>query len=335
VYFRYLLVKFVKDFVLVLLAVSVFYTVVDFMFNLKKIPSSSNLQVLYIFYVWMYALFVLYPLAFIFSFLLTLNNMIKFNELVSFYSLGFTPRKLIKPPLIFAVFFTGVMFLLNTTKLAYSSEYANALKSQSSLKTKNIFLKHNDYIIYIKELNPFLKTAKDINVFKINLSKISKVYMAKKAEFKDNRWCMKAQILDLKYKKWNKSERSVCILENFKPKILSNLKNLNSISFYDAYLVIKYFNDIDKNRILAIVFYKIFTPLAMIAALVYLFFTSPVHIRVSNVRAFMLKGIALGVGIWGSELLIFKFAKQGVVPYYSLALPFVVILLLTLRSKNV
>ena len=333
--FFYVLKKYLVNFLVVLISLSFLYSVVDIMFSISKIPNSSNLFILYFYYVFIYALTLLYPLAFIFSFLLTLNQMIKFNELVSFYSLGFRPKEIIKPIILFNIFFMFLMFLLLSSKLAYSNEYAQAIKDAKKLNTENIFLKYNNSLIYIKKLNPVLKKTYNIYVFQLKNKSLKKVIFSKEADFKDNRWFSKsASILTLKHNKWQEKNLSLFFLKNFKPKIISNLQKLRDISFTDAYLTIKYFKNIDKNKILSITFFKVFTPLSIIGIIYIVFYLSPIHIRISNVTIFMLKSITFSIFVWGGMLLIYKFAKQGVLPFYVLSFPFFVILIIDLFIRR-
>jgi len=335
VQFFYVLKKYLVNFLIVLVSLSFLYSVVDIMFSISKIPNSSNLFILYFYYVFIYAITLLYPLAFIFSFLLTLNQMIKFNELVSFYSLGFRPKEIIKPIILFNIFFMFLMFLLLSTKLAYSSEYAQAIKDAKKLTTKNIFLKYNDFIIYIESLNPVLKKAYNVYVFKIKNRDLKEVIFSKEAYFKENNWFSKnALVLTLEPNKWQEKNLSLFFLKNFKPKIISNLQKLRDISFTDAYLTIKYFKNIDKNKIFSITFFEVFTPLSIIGIIYIVFYLSPIHIRISNVTIFMLKSIAFAIFIWGGMLLIYKFAKQGVFPFYVLSFPFFVILIIDLFIRR-
>ena len=330
-YFIYVAKKFLKNFFVVFLAFVILYTLVDVMFNISNLPSSSNLFILYLTYVSIYSMFLLYPLSVIFSFLLTLNNLIKFNELVSFYSLGFSPKKILKPFLFSSFFIVFVMFLLQSGKLAYSREYAIAIKNANKLTTQNLFLKYDNKIVYIKKLNPILKTADDVKVFYLNNFTITKVISAKKAYFKNDVWFSQhAKIIYLSKNNWKSVNQQIFFLKNFKPKILSNLQKLRNISFYDAYLTLRFFKNIDLNKILSIVFFNIFTPIVMILLMIYIFLSAPIHIRLSNVAFFMLKSIAYSVLLWGIMLIIYKFSKQGTLPFWSLIIPFFVMLVLDL-----
>lgn len=110
--------------------------------------------------------------------------------------------------------------------------------------------------------------------------------------------------------------------------VLSNLKKLDSLSIKDALLAIKIFKDIKLNKIIAILLYKIITPLSIILLLIYFMYTSPMHQRISNISIFMIKSIFLVIFIWGINLLIYKFIKNGVLPYFVLSVPLLFVILL-------
>jgi lipopolysaccharide export system permease protein len=252
--------------------------------------------------------------------------MVKFNEIVSFYSLGFSPKKLLKPFMFLGLSFFALFMFLDSGKFAYVNEYANAILNKNNYSSNNLFLKYNDKIIYIKKIRPILKEAENLKVFVLDKNTIKKIIVAKKAKFKDDVWiAKKAEITLLSADKITHEVKDIKILKGFKPKIISNLKNLNSISLYDAYIAIKLFNDVNINTLLSIVFYKIFTALSLIFIIFVLMFKIPLHSRISNVSLFLVKSTFLTILIWGSDLMIYKFAKQGVVSPYLLALPFFVI----------
>jgi len=328
VYFWYVLRKYSVNFFIFFIGLVLLYDIVDIMFNLSKLPSSSNRLILYIFYTSLYASFLLYPLALIFAFLFTLSKMVKFNELVSFYSLGFEKRDILKPFVIFSFFVFLFFSFLQSTKLAYASSYALAIKNEKKISTKDIFLRYKNSVVYIRNLNPILQIAYDMRVFEIKNSKLKRVIFTKEAFFKDEKWhSNNAKILNLSFNRWKEERKKISFLKNFKPKIISNIQELRDISFYDALIVLKYFQNVDTNKIFSLVFFKLFTPLLMIVLMIDIFLNSPIHIRISNLSFFMIKSILFVVFMWGSELLIFKFAKQGVLPFYTLLLPLIVVLI--------
>ncbi len=325
-YVFYIAFKYLKNFVFILLSLSAFYVIIDLIANFQKLPSSSNLVVLYIYYILLYSFDMFYSLALVFAFLLTLYHMIKFNELVSFYSLGFSVKKILKPFLMVGgiVFIFFLMF--EFTKFAYFREYANAILSNKQHVNSDLFVKYKDRVVFMKKLNPLIKTAYDIKVFYLKDFKVYKILVAKEAKFKDDVWeVKKAYISFITPSRVYHYVKDVKILKDFKPKIISNLKQLNSISLYDAILAIKIFKDVNVSILLSIVLFKIFSALNMICLIVIFLILSPIHPRVANVSVFLVKSVLFTILLWGSELMIFKFAKQGVLNPYVLILPFLLV----------
>lgn len=325
-FFNLIVKKYIKNFFLILFSLSLFFIIIDTISNFSKLPNAINLQVLYFYYNFLYSIDMFYPLSLVFAFLLTLLEMIKFNELISFYSFGFSIKKILKPFLITVFFIFFIFMIFDSSKYAYSKEYAKAILNKQKYTTTNLFLKHKNSIIYIKKLNPLLKEAYNMEIFFIKNNNLIKAIFAKKAVFKENKWfCKDAKIIYFYKDKIVKEQKSIYFLENFKPKIVSNLKELNSISFYDAFIAIKVFKDITINNILAILFFKIFTPLSLIGLIVIFLIYAPIHIRVSNLSFFMIKSVFITILLWGVEILMYKFIKQGVILPYLLILPTILV----------
>jgi len=337
-FFNFIAKKYIKNFLLILFSLSLFYIIIDAISNFSKLPSAINLQVLYFYYNFLYSIDMFYPLSLAFAFLLTLLEMIKFNELISFYSFGFSIKKILKPFLIIAFFIFFMFMIFDTSKYAYSGEYAKAILNKQRYTTTNLFLKHQNNIVYIEKLNPLLKEAYNMEIFVIKNNNLVKTIFAKKAVFKENKWvCEDAKIIYFYQDKIVTEQKSISFLKNFKPKIISNLKKLNSISFYDAFIAIKVFKDVNINNILAILFFKIFTPLSLIGLIVIFLIYAPIHIRVFNLSFFMIKSVFITILVWGVEILMYKFIKQGVIPPYLLMVPTILIyayILYLIRRKD-
>jgi len=326
VYFYYILKKYIKNFLLILFSLSFFFVIIDLIANFTKLPESSNLQVLYIYYVVLYSVDVFYPLALVFGFLLTIYYMIKFNELVSFYSLGFVKTKLLKPFLLLAMAVFALFVTLDSGKFAYVREYADSILNKKQYSNSNLFIKYQNKIIYIKKIEPILKEAVNVKVFYFKDQKVTKIIFAPKAVFKNDVWYAKnAKVTLITPKEIRSFHQNVYLLKGFKPKIIANLKTLNSISLYDAYIAIKLFKDVNVNTLLSIVFYKVFTALSLVGVIIILLFKSPMHQRISNVSLFLVQSVFFTILVWGAQLMIYKFAKQGVMPPYVLILPSLII----------
>jgi len=325
-FFSFIIKKYIKNFFLISFSLSLFYIIIDAINNLSKLPEAINLQILYFYYNFLYSIDMFYSLSLVFAFLLTLFEMIKFNELISFYSFGFGIKKILKPFLIVAFFLFFIFIIFNTSKYAYSKEHAKAILNKQKYTTTNLFLKHKNNMIYIEQINPFLQEAYNMEIFVIKNNNLIKTIFAKKAIFKDNRWfCKDAKITYFYKDKIVTEQKSISFLKDFKPKIVSNLKKLNSISFYDAFIAIKVFKDVNLNKILAILFFKIFTPLSLIALIIIFIIYAPIHIRVFNLSFFMIKSLFITILVWGIEILMYKFIKQGVIQPYFLIFPTILV----------
>jgi lipopolysaccharide export system permease protein len=328
--FFYILKKFVKNFFLFLFSLSFLYLLVDLIANFLHLPSSSNLQILYGVYIFAASFENFYFLALVFSFLYTLYFLIKYNYLVSFYSFGFSKAKILKPFLLFSFFIYFIFLILNNTEYVYFKQKAKSIISNHKIKKENLFLKHNNKIVYIKELKPLLRKAIGLKIFVLDKMKVKKVIFIKEAVYKNDIWYGKNVIIEsIKDNEINtKKLSSLKILKNFEPVVLSNLKKLDSLSIRDSFLAIEIFKDIKLNKILAILLYKILAPLSIILLLVYFMYISPMHQRISNISVFMIKSVFLTILVWGIDLLIYKFVKQGVFSPFMLFLPLIFILFL-------
>ncbi|GAX87499.1 lipopolysaccharide export system permease protein [Lebetimonas natsushimae] len=329
-YFVYLLKKYIKNFFIFLFSLSFLYLLIDIIANFSKLPNSSNLQILYSVYVLGYSFENFYPLALIFSFLYSIYYLIKYNYMVSFYSLGFSKRKILFP-FLFLAFIVYLLFLvLDNTNYVYLNQKAKNIISSKKIKKENLFLKHKNNIVYIKELKPLLKKAIGLKIFVLNNMELKKIINIKEAIYQNNVWNgTDVTIITINNDKMNvKKLHNLSVLKNFEPLVLSNLKRLDSLSIKDALLAIKIFKDIKLNKIIAVLLYKILTPLSIILLLIYFMYISPIHQRISNISVFMIKSIFFVIFIWGINLLIYKFVKQGVLSPFVLFLPLLFIVIL-------
>ncbi|MBR8463544.1 LptF/LptG family permease [Campylobacter sp. faydin G-24] len=189
-YARYIGWSYFKAFWVIFGALELFYVGIDLLTNLKDLPSSANIQLLYLGLTALTAVSYVMPISLVFALILTHINMVRSNELVSFYALGISKNSLIKPPFIIALMITLIYIGLNCTPFAYAYDYQkNISKSASfSKSTKDAFLKFDGKFIYIKELNTFEKSATDVRIFDTNATLLHSVITANSAKFKDDMW---------------------------------------------------------------------------------------------------------------------------------------------------
>jgi len=328
--FFYILKKFIKNFLLFLFSLSFLYFLITIIANFSKLPSSSNLQILYSFYQIGVAFENFYALSLLFAFLYTMYQFIKFNTLVSFYSLGFSKIKVMTPFLITSFFVYFLFIGLENTNYAYFNQKAENIISNKKIKKENLFLKYKNSIVFIKQLNPILKKATDVEIFVLEDMKIKKIIKIDEAFYQNGVWNGKRANIEIftPNKLIYKKAKNIKVLKDFEPGVLSNLKKMSSISIKDAFLAIKIFKDIKLNKIISLLMFKIVTPVSLILFLVYLLYTSPVHQRISSISFFLIKSSFFTILLWGANLLLYKFIKKGILNPFMLFLPLVFVIIL-------
>ena len=323
---KYLLAKYVKYFLIILLSLELFFVGIDFLQYFSRLPSSANLQLLYIMYNVFFTLTITLPLSLVFGWIVTLTFLIKDNALVSFYSLGVSKREILLPILLITTFFTLVLIGLQSTPLAYSYEQKDKIIKNKYFidEQKNIFLKYNEYFVYFKKLYPLEKKAEDIHIFKIHNQDVVEIIVGKKAFYQNSKW----YVLDTKIIKkpeninWVDSkldvsyEKFLYTLEGFEPQIISNVyKGKAQYSVIDAIRTILLLDtqESNTNKIKAILYSQIVTPFFVLPLIVIiLIFTSPSS-RFFNSAFFITISIFSTLSVWGIVFLLQKLALGSVV----------------------
>ena len=326
IFIKYILSKYLKYFFIILFSLEIFFTGIDFLQNASDLPSSANLQLLYLFYNGFFTLTITMPLSIIFGWIVTLTVLINSNELVSFYSLGISKKAFLKPILNISILISIILIGLQTTPLAYSGEQQHKILNNTFFisEKSNIFLKYNDYFVYFKTLYPHEKKAEDIHIFKIKNNNIVESIVAKKAYYQNKKWYIlnakiikKPQIID-----WDKSkleithEKFLFTLEGFEPKIINNVyQSKTYFSILDAIYTIALLEnqDFNTNKIRAILYTHIFTPFFVIPLIMLIFMYSSTSNRFFNMGKFISISIFSTLMTWGTMFLLQKLSTGGII----------------------
>ena len=352
IFTKYLLGKYLKYFFIILLSLEIFFIGIDFLQNIKNLPESANLQLLYLFYNGFFTLTITLPLSLIFGWVITLTFFIKNNEIVSFYSLGISKKKVIRPILFISTLITIILIALQTTPLAYSYEQKTKILNNNFFVSEksNIFLKYNEYFIYFKKLYPLEKKALDIHIFKLKDNNVIEAIVAPKAYYQNKKW----YVIDAKVIKkpevinWDNSklevsyEKFLYTLEGFEPKIINNIyKNKTYFSIFDAISAIALLEaqDFNTNKIKAILYSHLFTPFFVLPLIVLIFIFSSASSRFFNMGKFISISIFFTLLVWGIMFLLQKLSVGSIIlAEVAILLPliilFFVIYILYLRKVN-
>lgn len=338
-YQKYISFLYIKNFFIIFLALEFFYVGIDLLSNIKDLPTSANLQLLYIFYNAQIAANYTLPLSLVFAMISLKFSMIRSNELISFYTSGISKNQIIYPILLSSLFFTFVLICLNFTSFAQAAQFrSNILHfNKISNDTTNLFVKYNDQYVYFRSLNPLKKIAKDIKIFNTEKGILRQIITSKQAVFRSNIWELEnANIITLPKNKTlgssglkSENVKKIFVLRNFKPNIIDTIHDgtntLNAYDGIDAYLFLQKQNA-DTTSVRANVYSLVIFPLFAPFMLCILFFYMPAIGRFFNIAFLGFIFIFITLCIWGIVFVASKFAANGVLlPEIAILLPIVVL----------
>lgn len=338
-YARYVGWLYFKYFMILFIALTLFYVGIDILTNLKDMPASANLKLLYFGLTSLTAVNYVLPLALIFALITSKFSMIRSNELVSFYALGIDKNRLIKPPFYIALAITFIYVGLNFTPFAYAYEYGRNIVKLSNLSrtSSDIFLKFEGKFIYVDSLNPISGEAKDVRIFDIDSSNLRSATFGESAKFIDDAWLLKnAKIVNLP-QNIKLGEKGLDIktpselktLENFKPKTIESASAESSaITIPDAVDYILAFKDegIGLNSTKTTLYNLAFAPFFAPFMVLIIYYFLPVTGRFFNLALKSFIFTIASLCVWGALFVMMRFARNGVVsPEIGVLLPIILL----------
>lgn len=338
-YARYVGWLYFKYFVILFVALTLFYVGIDILTNLKSMPASANLKLLYFGLTSLTAVNYVLPLSLIFALIASEFSMIRSNELVSFYALGIDKNRLIKPPFYIALAITFIYVGLNFTPFAYAYEYGRNIVKLSNLSrtSSDIFLKFEGKFVYMDSLNPISGEAKDVRIFDINGSNLRSATFGLSARFVDDLWLVKqAKIVNLPQniklgKKGLDIKRlgELKTLENFKPKTIENAAAESSaITISDAVDYIQAFKNegIGLNSVKTTLYNLAFSPFFAPFMVLIIYYFLPVTGRFFNLALKSFIFTIASLCVWGALFVMMRFARNGVIsPEIGVLLPVILL----------
>ena len=338
-YVRYVGWLYFKYFMILFIALTLFYVGIDILTNLKDMPASANLKLLYFGLTSLTAVNYVLPLALIFALITSKFSMIRSNELVSFYALGIDKNRLIKPPFYIALAITFIYVGLNFTPFAYAYEYGRNIVKLSNLSrtSSDIFLKFEGKFVYVDSLNPISGEAKDVRIFDIDSSNLRSATFGESAKFIDDAWLLKnAKIVNLPQNiKLGekgleiKTPSELKTLENFKPKTIESASAESSaITIPDAVDYILAFKDegIGLNSTKTTLYNLAFAPFFAPFMVLIIYYFLPVTGRFFNLALKSFIFTIASLCVWGALFVMMRFARNGVVsPEVGVLLPIILL----------
>ncbi len=340
IYQKFLAKRFFKNFIILFLALELFFTGIDLMQNFKSLPHSANLQVIYAANKFLSFINYTLPLSLVFAMINTIFSLIKSSELVALYSLGASKKDIIKPIFIISLIATISYILLGFTSFTKADDKAYNIKKYGTLdiSTKNLFLKSKDNYIAINELYPLSKRAKNIKIFKTDNGDLKEIIEAKSGEFVANKWQLEdiKQIIkpDLKMpdaKLKIAQKKKMITLEDFNPEVIDNLfKGEGELNIQNSLLAMKMLKNegIKSDKIRAHLYDMVAFPLFAPIVILGLFYPLPMQRRGSNIALLSSAYIFATLIIWGLIFTMSRIAQNGaIIPEYGILLPIFLLML--------
>ncbi len=323
----YLVKLYAKNFFITLLGLELFFLLIDFLQNQKNIPSSANLTILYFYYQSFAALKITLALSLIFGAIWSFIYLVRSNELTALESIGMSKKEAIKPFFLVSLFVALSYILLGFTKAGYYYDDARAILQNKDAKdrVKDLFFRYKDEFIYIKELNPISKTAKELQIIGVDESSVKYQIKAKTAAFENDGWILKnASILFLDEQNEPHISRSyqneLKTLDGFKPKILDNIsqggEGLNAVDALSAMWLLKD-QHISLEKIKAALFSAVSLPLFAPFFILILGYFTPVSSRGFMHTKFAAVWIFGSLLCWGVLTTLSKLSFYGSAGSYA------------------
>ena len=315
---KFLLRLYLRYFTLILLGLVIFFVSLEFLQALKSLPSAANLQVLYLWYKGLYALDVVMPITVVFAMIATKLHLIRSNELVAFYALGYSKKDLIRPIFGVAFFLTLIYLVLHSTSFTYADEYAKNIKKYRSIAsaTNDLFFRFDQDYVFFKRLYPLQKKAEGVRVFEVLGKDIKRMVFAKEGYFRNGSWLFpKAKIVLKKGTKIEKEIKDLRLLQGFKPKILDSIyEGKTNLSLPDVLYALSLLakQGADTAKLRSILYAHLFFPFFAPLLVVIIFYFVPVTARLANVNLFVFGAVLVSLIVWGVYYLLLKLTFSGV-----------------------
>jgi lipopolysaccharide export system permease protein len=336
-YFFYLTKLYTKNLLAILFGLSFAFAAIDYFQNAQKLHIPSNYQILYIFYMWEHALGLLYPLAIVFALLMTKLSLIRSNTMGALHAFGYSKKRLVLPFILVSFLTYGIFTFLHTTEFSYARDKGSLLlKNQiNAYDVNNLFFKYNDTFVYINKLDPIEKKIEDMTIFKVQNYQVLYTIHAPLATFNGEEWdAHDATLKRHEYKHGALEKYSVehkdhiTTLEGYKPKIIESLYEGKALNIVDAYNTWRLLDkqNLNSDKIRAVLYEKGIVPLFSIALLIILFFKVPFHARMMNIGGVLSMALGTTFMIWGVLFGLNQIGSNGVlIPELTAILPIVLL----------
>ena len=342
--FRFIGFLYLKFIALICLSLQFFFMGVEILKYIDDLPDSANLVVLFLAWVFLFALNYTFPLSVILASVAAYIVLVKSNNLTAILSIGYSKKQVLAPLVAISAFLNIAYVALNATPFVYAEENIENIIYRSSVNDakSDLLVKYDDDYVYMEKIFPLLQKAQNIKVFEIRDFALTRFIEASEAEFDGSWWNLKNTTITTLPKDFNFKDSKLKtqkitnyqILQDFKPKILDTIyQNKPNISITDALVAMNLLQSQNSNteKIRAILYAFFAIPVAIPLAIVIMSYFVPNLARYSNLAKLGFVFVLFCLIVWGVFFMLTKFAVSGFfAPEFGLIAPLVAFAVISL-----
>ena len=337
IYKKYIAWIYIKTFFIVFIALELFFVGVELLTSLENVPKSANLALLYMLFSAGTAIKYLLPLSIVLSSIITLAHFIRNNELVSFFSLGFSKNTIIKPIFALSVGIIVIYIILQSTPLAYTSDFQKSIANKDPYNFKPIFIKDQDTMVYFGAFMKEESKSFMVSIFEFENGALKRQVGGFEALFDGKMWNLPNAFfvslpdnIELGGKGFEIGIlKDYKFLEGFKPQVVYNLQDSRSeYSVSDAIDSMSMLNSqaLNTTQIRTSLYFTIFFPFFAPFMSLILYYYMPTISRFSSVAITSFLCILATLCIWGVLFVLSRFAQNAVIaPELAIIAPIIIL----------
>lgn len=327
---------YLRYFVVIFLALGLFFVSIDSLQYIDNFADSANLLILFFVYDFLYAMNFTLPISLLLAMAICYLFLIKTNQYTALLALGYSKRALLRPVLLLSLLISCIHIGLNATPFAYAQEKVEKFFAKdSSAPTTDLFVKYNDDYVYFGSIN-LVRQASTIRVFGLDSSgqNLTRFTQARNAAFEDEHWILYNAFTQDMPNLWElgskgldvKTFAKLPILKNFNPKVLDSFSQAKpSISIVDALQSLQLLKEqkIGSEKIRAVLYALIIVPLFVPFVAIIITYYIPSLARYGNLYLLGFLFIVFALLVWGSFFSLSQFSITGVIlPEVGVLVPF-------------
>jgi len=324
-YFRYVVFHYAKNFLILLLGLSLAVVLIDFLQHASKLHGGINQKVLYMYYTWEEMLALIYPLVILFALAWTQINFINRNIFVAFFSFGYSRREMFRPFFFSALAIYLFFSVLQMTDFAYGRDNAKAILNhdENRLRVNDLFFKYNDSFVFVKQLDPLEKLLKDVMIFKIGNHRVVRIISFPSAAYKEGCWVAKRVVI--RNKRYDekgemtgfRTEKKdhMKLLEEYRPQVIRQIYQGKALTLKDGLQAWRLLHrqGLDTNKVKATIYNKIIMPVFSLALLTVIFFRTPPYRRFIRKERIWVYSLGSTMLVWALLFALYRLGINGVV----------------------